>query len=528
LGNRTSRPLTLTATVAGAGIVQLPTAAVVVALPQIHAEFGTSIAELQWTVTAFMIPFSAFLITAGRLADIFGRKRLILLGCALFGAGSILAAASPGFVALVAGIALAGSGGALIMPASMSILTNVFTGARRGTAIGMWGAATELVSGIGVLIGGVLTGALDWRWIFIVCAVIAIAIAVMVVRGSPESRDEEASREIDFLGVGLSVTALTSLTLALIQGASWGWGSPAIVGLLAAAVVAGAGFVVVERRTPNPIINFTFFAQRNFAGSTIVIFALDFSFGALLFFLPLYFQEILGYTPTEVGVLLLPLTALMVIGSPLGGKVAGRIGPRVPIAVGLGVMALSVWSISSLSVTSDYGDLWLPTATMGLGLGFALTPMNLAAMNAVRREHAGAASGMLVTLSGLGATLGVAVTGAIFNSLNTDRTQEAVGAELGKPISAEQAESLDGALAGASGATQELHKIAGSDVAGVEHALREAFVEALGSSLKLSAALIAVALVLSALLLRKQDPVDGTPLPPVPGAPTPRPATTRL
>jgi hypothetical protein len=122
----------------------------------------------------------------------------------------------------------------------------------------------------------------------------------------------------------------------------------------------------------------------------------------------------------------------------------------------------------------------------------------------------------------------VAVTGAIFNSLNTDRTQEAVGAELGKPISAEQAESLDGALAGASGATQELHKIAGSDVAGVEHALREAFVEALGSSLRLSAALIAVALVLSALLLRKQDPVDGTPLPPVPGAPTPRPATTRL
>ncbi len=147
----TSRPLTLTAVVAAAGIVQLPTAAVVVALPAIHAEFGTSIAELQWTVTAFMIPFSAFLIAAGRLADVFGRKRFLLLGTALFAAGSVLAAAAPGIEVLIAGIALAGSGGALIMPSSMSMLTNVFTGERRGTAIGMWGAATELVSGIGVL-----------------------------------------------------------------------------------------------------------------------------------------------------------------------------------------------------------------------------------------------------------------------------------------------------------------------------------------------------------------------------------------
>lgn len=524
---RTSRPLTLTATVAGAGIVQLPTAAVVVALPQIHAEFGTSIAELQWTVTAFMIPFSAFLITAGRLADIFGRRRLMLAGCLLFGTGSVIAAAAPGIVALIAGIALAGSGGALIMPASMSILTNVFTGEKRGTAIGMWGAATELVSGIGVLIGGVLTGALDWRWIFVVCALFAIAIAVMIWRGSPESRDEEASRDVDLLGVGLSVTALTALTLALIQGASWGWGSPAIVALLAAAAVGAVAFVAVERRSANPIINFAFFARRNFAGSTIVIFALDFSFGALLFFLPLYFQEILGYSPTEVGVLLLPLTGLMVIGSPAGGKVAGRIGPLVPIVVGLAVMAASVWAISGLSVDSDYADLWLPTATMGLGLGFALTPMNLAAMNAVHREHAGAASGMLVTLSGLGATLGVAVTGAIFNSLNTEKTTETVGAALGKPISDAEAESLDGALAGAAGATRELKQLAGGNVAEVEQALREAFVEALGESLKLSALLIVVALLLTLLLIRKQEPLDAvlpSELPPVGGAPTPRPA----
>ncbi len=282
-----------------------------------------------------MIPFSAFLIAAGRLADVFGRKRFLLLGTALFAAGSILAAAAPGIEVLIAGIALAGSGGALIMPSSMSVLTNVFTGERRGTAIGMWGAATELVSGIGVLIGGVLTGELDWRWIFIVCAAIAGGVALCAWRGAPESSDPKASRQVDLLGVGLSVTALTSLTLALIQGATWGWGSPAIITLLVLAVVLAAGFVVVERRAPQPIIDFDFFRQRNFAGSTIVIFALDFSFGALLFFLPLYFQEILGYSPTEVGVLLLPLTGLMVVGSPLGGRAAAAFGPRPPIAIGL-------------------------------------------------------------------------------------------------------------------------------------------------------------------------------------------------
>lgn len=523
----TSRPLTLTAVVAAAGIVQLPTAAVVVALPAIHNEFGTSIAELQWTVTAFMIPFSAFLIAAGRLADVFGRKRFLLLGTALFAAGSILAAASPDIEFLIAGIALAGSGGAMMMPSSMSVLTNVFTGERRGTAIGYWGAATELVSGIGVLVGGVLTGELDWRWIFIACALIAAGVATCAWRGAPESSDPEASRKVDLLGVALSVTALTSLTLGLIQGAAWGWGSPAIVGLLVLAVVLAGGFVIAERQAPQPIIDFGFFRKRNFAGATIVIFALDFSFGALLFFLPLYFQEILGYSPTEVGVLLLPLTGLMVVGSPLGGRVAARFGPRPPIAIGLAVMFIAVMLISGLSPTTDYADLWLPTALMGFGVGFSLTPMNLAAMNAVSRDHTGAASGVLVTLSGLGATLGVAVTGAIFNELDMRQTVTDVG-KLGITIDDGQAQSLDGVLSGASGATQTLDKIAGHDTAAVKAAVEQAFVDSLGTSLKISAALILLALILSVVLLRKSSPVDAAPVPPVLGAPTPRPAPRRI
>lgn len=183
---RSGRTQTLIATTAAAGIVQLPTAAIVVALPTIHGEFQTSIAELQWTVIAFHLPFSSLLIAAGRLADIFGRRRLLIAGSALFAAGSAVAAVSPNAQVLIAGLAICGIGGAALIPSSMSLLTNVFTGERRGLAIGMWGAAMELVSGVGVLIGGVLTGELSWRWIFGVDIAVILVVTVVAL-WAPES-----------------------------------------------------------------------------------------------------------------------------------------------------------------------------------------------------------------------------------------------------------------------------------------------------------------------------------------------------
>jgi EmrB/QacA subfamily drug resistance transporter len=514
--------MTLTAMVAAAGIVQLPTAAVVVALPTIHHQFDVSIAELQWTVTAFLIPFSAFLIAAGRLSDIFGRRRALVIGGSLFAAGSAVAALSADVYVLIAGIGLSGVGGALLMPSSMSLLTNVFTGTSRGVAIGLWGAATELISGVGVVVGGVLTGELSWRFIFGVDLVVAVALIVLALRGCPESHDPTVPRAVDFPGVALSATGLTALTLALIQGPTWGWGAASTVGLLIAAAVIFAAFALVERRGRHPIVDFGFFRRRNFGGSTIVIFVLDFSFGALLFFLPLYFQEVLGYSPTQAGVLLLPLTGVMVIGSPLGGRVAARVGPRPPIVVGLALMAAAVYLISTVSVGTTYAQLWLPTVMMGFGVGLALTPMNLAAMNAISRDHAGAASGLLVTLSGLGATLGVAVTGAIFQQLQIDRTI-GLAATQGVRVSPAQAHALDGLLAGSPGSVATLQQVAGARAPQIREAVREAFVSSLGTSLKLSAALVLLGLVLTIAIMRRQAPADADLPHPVIAPPT-RPA----
>lgn len=523
---RLGRTQTLIAMVAAAGIVQLPTAAIVVALPTIHAEFDASISELQWTVTAFYIPFASLLIVAGRLADVFGRKRLLLAGTGLFAAGSVLAAAAPDAQLLIAGIALAGIGGALIMPSSMSLLTNVFTGERRGFAVGMWGAATELVSGAGVVVGGVLTGELSWRWIFAVNVAVALVIALLAMRWTPESKDPRASRQVDLTGALLVVTGLTAISLALIQGAAWGWGSAAVISLLVTGVVAFAAFALAERRSANPLVDFDFFRRRNFTGATTTIFVIDFSFGALLFFLPLYLQEILGYSPVETGVLLLPMTGLMVVASPLGGKLAARVGPRPPIVGGLGLMVAAIFWISTVDLSSSFGTLWIPTTMLGFGIGLALTPMNLAAMNAVSRDHAGAAAGVLVTLSGLGATLGVAVTGALFNEIQTSRTVDFVG-DAGASVSREKATELDGVLAGAPGAEHTLREVSGASPGAVKEAVREAFVSALGTSLKLSAVLVLGGVLLAAALLRKQDPVDPVTEAHPGGAATPRPATRR-
>jgi MFS family permease len=213
----------------------------------------------------------------------------------------------------------------------------------------------------------------------------------------------------------------------------------------------------------------------------------------------------------------------MVIGSPLGGRIAARTGPRPPIVAGLALMAGAVFWISTVTLSTGYGELVVPSAMMGFGVGIALTPMNLAAMNAISRDHAGAASGLLVTLSGLGATLGVAVTGAIFNGLLASRTQS-LSADAGVTVTRAQADQLDGVLSGTAGAQQTLKQIAGDRASEVEHAVREAFVSSLGTALKLSGVLVLIGLVLAIVLLRRTSADDARPTPPVVGAPTPRPA----
>ncbi|MGH9278408.1 MAG: MFS transporter, partial [Acidimicrobiales bacterium] len=329
-------------------------------------------------------------------------------------------------------------------------------------------------------------------------------------------------RTVDIPGVILSAAGLTTLALALIQGATWGWTSTKILALFAAAVVSFVAFAIVELRSANPLIDFGFFRRRNFTGAVLALFVIDFSFGALLFFLPSYFQEILDYSAVKAGVLLLPMTALMVVASVVGGRVAAKGDARTPIAIGLFLMGVGTFWISTMTTDTTFSTLWLPTLVAGWGVGFAITPLNLAAINSVSKEHTGSASGILVTLSGLGSTLGVAVTGGLFQQLLLNRTVS-YAHDAGITITKAQASNLDGVLSGAPTGTATLQQVAGANSAALENAFREAYVSALGTSLKIAAVLLAAGIVVTIALMRKAAPADTGPTTPVPAPPT-RPA----
>jgi EmrB/QacA subfamily drug resistance transporter len=498
---------TLLAMALAAGIGNFPTSALPVALPALHDQLNASLSELQWAVTAYTLAMSAFVIAAGRLADIYGRRRLLLSGSALFMAGSALAALAPTALAVIAGMGIAGLGFAAMLPASLSIVVNAYPPEKRGLPIGIWGGATVLFQGLAPLIAGVLTGQLSWRWIFWFQAAIALVAVLMVLWATAESRDPEAERRIDTAGLALIVAALICLSFAVIQAPLWGLGAPQTLILLAAAVILGALFVVTERRVRAPLVNFDFFRQRNFTGATIVLFVVNFALIVALFFLPLLLEELLGYSATKTGLLLMPLIGATVVMLPLGGPIAERIGPLPPIVVGLVAMAVGLFLLSGVDRNTSYSELWVPMVLAGAGTGLALTPMNVAAMNAIHARESGAAGGVYTTLSGIGIGFGVAISGAVFNAKNVSATQSLAAAQ-GIHLSKDKATNLDGLLAGASQAQHTLSTFAKGAQGTVHLVVNNAFADALSSAFVVGGSVALGGLVLAVILIRNRPPAD--------------------
>jgi EmrB/QacA subfamily drug resistance transporter len=301
-----------------------------------------------------------------------------------------------------------------MMPATLSIVTDAFPPSERGKAMGTWAGVSALALAVGPVLGGFLTEHVTWRAIFylnIPVAIGAVAAALFAVR---ESRDTTVGREVDYLGVVALTAGLTALVLALIEGNAWGWGSTEVVALLAGAAVGLVAFVAIELRVKVPMVEFHFFSDRNFLGAVVVALIVSFAMLGVFFFLALYMQNILGYSPLEAGVRFLPSTLMIVTVAPVAGRLSDRIGPRWLIAGGLAVVAASLYSFSGIAVDSSYGDLLPGFMLLGVGIALTMSPMTSAAMNAVPVEKAGIASGVLSMFRMIGGSLGVAVTGAIF------------------------------------------------------------------------------------------------------------------
>jgi len=481
-------------------MVMLDNTAVNVALPSIQKDFGASLSALEWTVNAYTLTFAVLLVTGGRLGDIFGRRRMFLFGVVVFALSSATIGFAPTEGWLVASRAVQGIGAAFMMPGTLSIISNAFPPEERGKAIGTWAGVSAIALALGPLLGGWLTESVSWRAIFFINLPVAAGAVAVTLFAARESRDETVGRSVDVPGIAGITVGLTALVFALVEGNTWGWGSPAILGLLVLSVAAFVAFVVVEKRAVAPVVDFDSLRSKQFLGANIVAFLVSFGMLAMFFFLALYMQNILGFGPLEAGVRFLPSTVLIIFAGPVAGRLADRFGPRPLMTAGMLITSISLFWQSRLDVDTSYAFLAPAFVLMGLGMGLVMSPMSMAAMNAVDGSKAGVASGTLSMFRMVGGTFGVAGLGALVAAVGRR--------DLERSLPDTPAGTRDALVEGlGSGAGLE------SAPPQVVDAARAAFVDALGTGLTISAIAVAVGGVLAWLLIAPGRP-RATPVPP--------------
>ena len=488
-------------------MVMLDNTVVNVALPSIQDDLDASLSALEWTVNAYTLTFAVLLVTGGRLGDVFGRRRMFLFGVVVFAISSATIALAPTQTALVASRAVQGIGAAFMMPGTLSIISNTFPPHERGRAIGTWAGVSALALAMGPVVGGALAEHVSWRAIFFLNLPVAAGAVAVTLFATRESYDRTVARAVDYAGIATISIGLTALVLALVEGNQWGWGSPAILALFGTAAVGLAAFVWVELHGRSPMVEFAYFRSRSFLGANAIAFVVSFAMLAMFFFMALYMQNILGYSPLEAGIRFLPSTVVIIFTAPVAGRLADRIGPRPLMSVGLLFAAIALWMQSRVTVDTTYSDLLISFSLMGLGMGLVMSPMSTAAMNAVSADKAGAASGILSMFRMVGGTFGVAAIGALFQSLAHDRvTETARAAGVPRGIEHELVENLGSGRV--NDLAQQLEPAAAERLAA---GMEEAFVHALGGALTLSAAVAAAGAVIALALIepkRAHKPVD--------------------
>ena len=491
---------------------------ITVALPTIGRDLDTSTTGLQWTINAYLLALAAPSVAAGRLADIFGRRKVVLIGTTVFVFGSAASGLAQADWWLITARVVQGFGAAAFFAASLSIVSNAFPAEERSKGIGVWAGIGTVGLAIGPLVGGFLTETLSWRWFFFVnvpVAVLAIFLTVVAVR---ESRDETASRHIDFVGLVTITAGLTALVLALQQSDTLGWGSPMVIGSLVAAVVLLGTFFFAEPRMREPLIELGLFANRSYLGANGVAFAQNFGFGALLFLLTLYLQNILGYSPLKTGLVFLAFSAVLAVVDSFAGRLSVAVGARPPMAGGMALCALAFLMLTLVSPTSGLGIVILALLVAGAGQALAYTVSTTGGMSAVPETKAGIASGILSMVRLLGAVFGVAVTGALFKTMENGRLAELLAAS-GANLDASDRAEIRGLLSGSAAAEQKLSQLAPSAAEGIERVVREAFVHALDGAMLLCM-VVSIAGVLASFLVAGKAPQAQRS--PAPDSPTPQ------
>jgi len=416
-------------------VVVLDASIVNVALPSIGKGLHFSEQNLPWVVNAYVIAFGGFLLLGGRAADLLGRRRVFMAGLMVVAVASLLAGFAANQGELIAARAAQGLGAAIISPAALSIVTNLFRdGAERNKALGAWGAVAGSAGAAGVLLGGILTDGLGWEWVLWVNVPVSLVALALTPGLIPESRSESATRHFDAAGAIAVTAGLSLLAYALLDASSAGWGSAKIVGLLSASVALIAAFIVIELRSRAPLIPFRIFRSRTLTGSNVVGVLLGASLFSMFFFISLYMQQVLGYSPIHAGLSYLPLAVTIIIAAGLGGQFVTRFGFKPILAAGMLFVALGLAWFSQVSVGGGFlTDILGPSLLAAMGLGFGFVTSTIAAVSGVDGHEQGIASGLINTSQQIGGALGL----AILSTIATTRTHDVMaggGSSLTKAL----------------------------------------------------------------------------------------------
>jgi EmrB/QacA subfamily drug resistance transporter len=406
-------------------MVVLDVSVVNVALPSIQSDLEFAPEDLQWVISGYALTFGGFLLLGGRLGDLLGRRRLFMIGLALFALFSLLCGFAVSSGMLIGARALQGAAGAILSPSVFSIVMVTFEeGPERNKALGILGAIAGSGAAIGVLLGGVFTEYTGWEWIFFINAPIAATALVFVRRFVRESRNEELRRHFDTLGAVTITAALMLLVYALTQANNAGWGSAQTIGLLLASAALHVVFLVIETRSPSPLVPLRFFRRRTPTGANIVGFGLGTMVFGMFFLLSLYQQQVLGFSALETGVGYLAVALSAIAASGIAQALVTKAGVKPVLIVGMLLLGGGLLYFTQISVDGSYlGDLLLGFLLIGVGMGFAFVPISIAALAGVPPLEAGLASGLINTSQQIGGALGV----AIMTTVATTRTENLIG-----------------------------------------------------------------------------------------------------
>jgi EmrB/QacA subfamily drug resistance transporter len=400
-------------------VVVIDASIVNVALPSIGAHLHFARADLSWVVNSYTLTFGGFLLLGGRMADLLGRRRMFMVGLVLFSVASFAGGIAQSEGWLIAARAIQGLGAAIVSPAALSIITTTFAeGAERNRALGIWGAVAGAGGAAGVLLGGILTSGLSWRWVLFVNVPIGITAAALAPRTLLESRAEGGARTFDLPGAVAVTAGLALLVYAVVDAVTDGWGSTATLLRLAGAAVLLVGFLMIESRQRHPLMPFSIFRFRTLRGANIVGLLIGMSLFSMFFFISLYLQNVLHYSPIKAGLSYLPLSVGIILSAGAASQLVTRIGFKAPLIAGLLLVAGGLLWFSQVPGTggSYAADVLGPSLLAAVGLGLAFVPVTIAAVAGIEPREAGLASGLINTSQQIGGALGLAVLATVANS----------------------------------------------------------------------------------------------------------------